>query len=550
MCGFSVYSKKYTNFKNAIHHSKKFVQFRGLDATETLDNRDHIFVHHRLSIVDHNNGLQPVSNDSGILVYNGEIHNFSLLGRKYYDQEFTGDTQFLFRLCLDNRLDLLSEVDGYFAFVYFDNSSREFTIARDFYGEKPLYASSDLLNFSSSINAVAELGPNNFTTKLRSLFAEERVEWQRILFKDFFEVPPNTLMKVSAEGLLLSKKIIYNTQLTKFEVENFMNQFDKAVENRMVADVGVAQSLSGGKDSGLVNISLLRSNLSVPRFTIKNTKQKFDESYFVKKIAAKYDIPLKIVEPTTKLGTDELVKTLVYQEVPSWDFGFIGFYIYYVEIAQSAKVILEGHGPDELHGGYQDFLMVKCFHNLFFHPRLFKQSFKELKIKTDRSFSSLFVSAILFLMRGAFLGKLEYISLRHYWKRQEKRLNSVLAVFDRATMHAQIESRSPFLSFKMNSFFRNYQREKNALISSKPYITECLAVLGDDYPLLNKKIGFTFGKNDAHLEFGKQILSYKQIKIIQVLYRVFPKKFVNRFAMFQIFHAAHLDYRNKSSAIL
>ena len=99
MCGFSVYNKNKITAQNAVKRSKKFVQYRGLDDTQVYDLDKNIFIHHRLSIVDHENGSQPLFNENGVLVFNGEIHNYQKLGKEYLNCEFTGDSQFLLSLC-------------------------------------------------------------------------------------------------------------------------------------------------------------------------------------------------------------------------------------------------------------------------------------------------------------------------------------------------------------------------------------------------------------------------------------------------------------------
>ena len=99
MCGFSVYNKIKFRPQNAVKQSKKFVQYRGLDDTQVYDLDKNIFIHHRLSIVDHENGSQPLFNENGVLVFNGEIHNYQELGKEYLNCNFTGDSQFLLSLC-------------------------------------------------------------------------------------------------------------------------------------------------------------------------------------------------------------------------------------------------------------------------------------------------------------------------------------------------------------------------------------------------------------------------------------------------------------------
>lgn len=545
MCGFSVYNKKEYTASSAFEKSKKFVQFRGLDDTQLHEEEKYFFVHHRLSIVDHENGSQPLCDDHGVLVFNGEIHNYQKLGKEYFNFEFTGDSQFLLSLCGHQRFDLLSEIDGYFSFVYYDRAREKIIAARDLYGEKPLYAAKNFQNFSSSLNDVGNLRKKTLAVKLESLFADEREDWQKILFDEFFEIPPNTIIQVNTDGELLSHETIYSHTALPFDSMSFMKSFNQAVYDRLIADVPVSQSLSGGKDSGLVNMSLVQANHDIPRFTIKNTKHEFDESGLVEKIAKQYDIQLSVIALDEKLGPEDLMKILVYQEVPSWDLSFIGFYSYYLQVAKSAKVIIEGHGPDELHGGYQDYLLVKLIQAIIKTPKMVTKISEELRSKTGRSAISLSWSAILFLLRGIILGKREYISLKHYWKKQDKRLSSVLAVFDRATMHAQIESRSPFLSQRLLPYFQTYRNEVTAENETKPYITKCLFTIDEKYPVLQKKIGFTFGNNDAYLKYSNLLLTKKQMLLISLIRYLLPKKLTNRLIMLELFHTAHVKFRSQ-----
>lgn len=546
MCGFSVYDKNDILSSSAIKRSEKFVQFRGCDDTQVYESEQHVFIHHRLSIVDKRNGSQPLVDNNGILVFNGEIHNYQSLGKKYFDRIFTGDSQFLFTLCLHSRFDILSEIDGYFAFVYYNVTKRNFYVARDLYGEKPLYASKNLKNFSSSLNDVAVLRKKTINQKIKSLFAQERVEWQNILFDDFFEVPANTIYNLDSDGKIISHKRIYSLTKTAFDNQKFMRSFNSAVQDRLIADVPVAQSLSGGKDSGLINIALIQKNLKIPRFTIKNTNSEVDESSFVQNIADKYELPLTQVTPKKCSDVDEFVKTLVYQEVPPWDFSFIGFYQYYQQVARSAKVIIEGHGPDELHGGYQDYILVKLIESLLGRSTKLREVYKELRTKTGRSIPSLIFSTFLFIVRGKIFRKKEYINLSAYWKMQEKRLHSVLSVFDRVTMHAQVESRSPFLSYKMMPYFEFYRNSNHIGHITKPYITSCISAADDDYPILAKKIGFTFGNNDKFSEYAILILRQRQLTFLKLSQVLLPKKMYNRLVMYEIFYAAHMKFRSWS----
>ena len=102
--------------------------------------------HRRLSIIDLSpSGHQPMVSDDGqsAIAFNGEIYNFLEIRRELESQgerfKSQSDTEVLLTLLRQSGTKWLPKLDAMFAFGYYDARNRELILARDAFGEKPLY---------------------------------------------------------------------------------------------------------------------------------------------------------------------------------------------------------------------------------------------------------------------------------------------------------------------------------------------------------------------------------------------------------------------------
>ena len=164
MCGFFAYiSKKKIEpiIKKRIDGLDFFLAHRGPDNQKKIVGSNYIFKHWRLKIQDLDaRSNQPFYDKNSILLFNGEIYNYKKIKKKLdknYNFKTTGDTEVLFKalsiLGKDKTLNLL---EGMFSFLHFDKNSKEIFLARDRFGQKPLYYYIDKSKFiiSSEIKAI------------------------------------------------------------------------------------------------------------------------------------------------------------------------------------------------------------------------------------------------------------------------------------------------------------------------------------------------------------------------------------------------------------
>ena len=107
----------------------------------------------RLSIIDLENGKQPISSsdNSIVLVCNGEIYNYRELKEKLISKGYVfktnSDVEVILHGYLEYGLEIIHQLRGMFAFCLWDSNKNRIWLARDRLGIKPLYYSSNQDNF-------------------------------------------------------------------------------------------------------------------------------------------------------------------------------------------------------------------------------------------------------------------------------------------------------------------------------------------------------------------------------------------------------------------
>ena len=161
MCGFVGFVDKEKNKKKIIKDMADMIKHRGPDSDGYFCDENVALGFRRLSIIDLNNGSQPIYNEDNtkVIVFNGEIYNYEELKTELlkcgHIFKTETDTEVLLHGYEEYREELLPKLRGMFAFVIYDTNSKELFAARDFYGIKPFYyyKNDDELLFSSEIKS-------------------------------------------------------------------------------------------------------------------------------------------------------------------------------------------------------------------------------------------------------------------------------------------------------------------------------------------------------------------------------------------------------------
>lgn len=340
----------------------------------------------RLSIVGLADGRQPICNEdrSVVVVFNGELFDHpqrraDLVARGHVFRT-SCDTEILVHLWEDHGEAMLPMLRGQFAFALFDSRRRVLILARDRFGICPLHWSrqGDWLYFGSEIKALLASGEVPAAVDPRGLdhlFTFFAMPSRRTTFAGISAIPPGKYLRLEWPGGAVAEPreheywdLDFPDQGAELDprderplVEEFRAAFDRAVEQRLRADVPVVGYLSGGIDSAAVCAAAARVRGSpVPTFTVRIATPRFDETSRAE-VAARY-----MGSRSTVVTCDGAVLSAAYPRVvaaadcPVVDTSCAALYCLSAEVQrQGFKVVLTGEGSDEALAGYAWFKVHK-----------------------------------------------------------------------------------------------------------------------------------------------------------------------------------------------
>ena len=251
----------------------------------------------RLSIIDLNTGKQPMyTTDKNIaIVFNGEIYNYRVLKQQLESAGVTfntsSDTEVILKLYEQKGVDAFKELDGMFAFSIHDKSKNKVYIARDFFGEKPLYYTKTTTDFiyGSELKSIVSCLPSKPDISKEALNLYFRLTYipaPYSIYKDVFKLSSNSYIDFDLNSDTYSvheieKQIPIERKEISFDSakKEVYNQVMESVESRSVADVSLGTFLSGGVDSSVVTHCLAEiSNDKVETFSIGFERKDYDET--------------------------------------------------------------------------------------------------------------------------------------------------------------------------------------------------------------------------------------------------------------------------------
>tara|TARA_B100001029_G_scaffold178455_1_gene185263 strand:+ start:311 stop:2128 length:1818 start_codon:yes stop_codon:yes gene_type:complete len=329
------------------------------------------FGHKRLSIIDIDGGKQPfISNDGNfIITYNGEIYNYielrKLLLAKGYAFRTYSDTEVLLNMFIEFGFEMLNMLNGIFAFAIYNKISKKLFLGRDQFGVKPLYFFNEknFFAFASEIKGLLAHPRVKFLInqdKLREYVVLQIPMGRDTFYNSISKLEPGHYMTVEMGKITSEKKywdLDYNIDETKSE-EEFSKELFLLLQNSTMlqvrSDVPIGSYLSGGIDSSIV--SILTSNNYPDKIKTFSGGYKvssdYDETNFANIVAKKIKSNHYEIFPTHQDFIDNFEKLVYHMDEPSGGPGIFSQYMVSKLASQHVKVVLGGHGGDELFGGY------------------------------------------------------------------------------------------------------------------------------------------------------------------------------------------------------
>ena len=398
ICGFANFQGNYIN-DNIIDEMGLTMKHRGPDSTEKYVDKYVSLHHNRLSVIDIENGSQPMSavhmGNEYIIVYNGEIYNTPELKAQIYNEfkikmKTNCDTEVVlwtYILYGDKCPEMLN---GIFAFAVYDTDKKEIFIARDRFGIKPLFytVKNGTFIFASEIKALLEypeIEPSIDEIGLWQLLYLSPVKISGSgIFKDINEIKPGYQGKYDSSGLKLFKYWSLEAKelnITSDEAaEHTRYLLTDAIKRQLVSDVPLCVFLSGGLDSSVISAVAAKEykaenkTLSSYSFEYEGNKTSFKSTLFQPQGDDEYAVYL-----ADYLGTNHTVLTAPTQSVVSSLFTATEYrdfpgqadidssLLYFCsKVKEKHTVAISGECSDEIFGGYPWFYRPEMLYKDFF----------------------------------------------------------------------------------------------------------------------------------------------------------------------------------------
>lgn len=520
--------------KEDFKASLDLLEHRGPDGYGIWEGIDNSILlgHRRLSILDlSENGKQPMEwADRYVITFNGEIYNYLELKleleRKGVSFRTTSDTEVLLALYAEEGKDCLKKLNGMWAFAIYDKQEKTLFLSRDRMGKKPLFYSQigDVFVFASEMKAIypylKEVTPDSDLINMAKddMFCYESTSSCLIKGIKRFPAASYGFYKNGNLDINIFWKPLDNLiQVPKRydeQVEMFRELFIDACKIRMRSDVPVGTALSGGIDSSatISTMSYVAKHLQGEysrdwqhAFVASFPGSIYDETAEAKRVAENVGVNATFINIDPLKDIDNIFyHSYMFEEL--YLTSPIPFIQLYGKIKQSGTTVtLDGHGSDELFGGYKNDIGAKVLDD---YPNLYKirQTLQTVSDVSDHQRKISFGRAYLELknikrqrLSGSVkyssengIDKLDHLNRRLYSSSFENVLPTLLRNYDRYAMINGVEIRMPFLDHRIVSFaFSIPSSSKIRNGFSKAIVRDSMkGFFPDDIRLLKRKVGF------------------------------------------------------------
>ena len=383
--------------KNVLTMANKLEHRGPDDAGVWLDKKLNVaFGHRRLAVIDITTaGHQPMLSHCGryVIVFNGEIYNHlalrdelektnksksTSLKSNQINWKGRSDTETLLEcISLWGVEKTLEVLVGMFAFALWDLRDNSLILARDRFGEKPLYYGwvNDIFIFGSELKSIRSFSEFNNPINRDALalyFQYSVIPAPHSIYQEIFKLEPGHFLSLQ-KNRLKQKDIkikpywqlknvvnsgIANLIKTESEaIKALKNTLIESVSMQSVADVPLGAFLSGGIDSSLI-AALMQEQSSRPieTFTVGFDEVGFDESIYASAVAKHLGTnhhELRVTPDDARAVIPQLHQ--LYDE-PFADSSQIPTYLICQAARQKVTVAISGDAGDELFGGYNRYL--------------------------------------------------------------------------------------------------------------------------------------------------------------------------------------------------
>lgn len=454
--------------------------------------------HRRFSIIDlSSSGHQPFldKDNTCCVVYNGEIYNYIELRAELENCGVVfrshSDTEVLLEAYKTWGVDCFRRCIGFWALALYDFQKKQLILSRDHLGKKPLYWTRirHRIYFASEIKSllrVPELAKNkkvnldaiwhwidaglrdmNSSTCFEGIFTLPSASWT--IVDENFPNKINTFWKIPDERMNEADISISKAAASVRET------LEKAVSIRLRSDVPLAFELSGGLDSSTILALAAKAHPErITTYTVRFSDPRWDEEPFARSVAKHYNIDYRVIDSPLDTIWHKILSFTYLQEEPFHSPNMqTNQAIWTLMRTHGTKVVLNGVAGDEMFAGYPRYFPDAQSENI--KTGNYYQYIKNALFRSERenSFRTLALSPAKFAWH---LLKYKQRAKSLHWRNSSYLRNIVapqtmyssrtltkslymdatntlipywLRLSDKVSMGVPIESRSPFLDYRV-----------------------------------------------------------------------------------------------------
>jgi asparagine synthase (glutamine-hydrolysing) len=379
MCGIAgvtrLNGEPVAGVQNALRAMSLLIKHRGPDGEGAwVHPRRHVgLAHRRLSIIDlTTTANQPMTDAAGNwLTFNGEIYNYIELREIIGVDQFRthSDTEVILKAYEKWGTDCLRHLRGMFSFALWDEKEQVLFCARDRFGIKPFYYTTQQGNFyfGSEVKALLPF-VDDIRTNPEAL--KEYLSFQfclqgKTLFDGIDELQPGHSLTVARGHISVRRywQVYYNLDFSHTEkhfTEKLIDLVEDSVKVHRRSDVPIGGYISGGLDSSIVaSLAARDDHRPFLGFTGKFAfDKKYDESPYARALAEWRGFELHEVDITAEDFRDHIRKVIYHLDYPVAGPGSFPQYMVSQLASKHRKVVLGGQGGDEIFGGYVRYLIA------------------------------------------------------------------------------------------------------------------------------------------------------------------------------------------------
>ena len=570
MCGIVGivnYRENISDQKSVIRNMSREISRRGPDEDGIFCEKHVNLAHKRLSIIDIENGKQPMSYKldevTYTIVYNGQIYNTEELRQILKDNGFKfeghSDTEVILKAYVFYGKDVCKHLNGIFALAIWNSKKEELFLARDHFGIKPLYYSfaGENLIFASEVKAILAHPASKAIidkTGISELFGLGPGHTQGISpFKGIEELEP-------AHFIVYNKNCFRKEEFWKIETkehtDNLKQTCEKlrflikdSIERQLVSDVPIGTLLSGGLDYSIItkyasDYYKRKYGKKLDTFSVdyvdqeknfvKNDFQPNTDNYYIDLMVNYLDTNHKKIVLDTPELFDSLEDAMIARDFPGMADVDSSYLLFFKNVKKDIKVALSGECSDEIFGGYPWYFREDTLNSNTFpwsialdeRQKLLHENISS-KINLKEYVSEKYeksLSKVEFLNTDTQDNKLhrKLIYLTSNWFMQ-----TLLDRTDRMSMQNGFEVRVPFCDYRIVEYAWNIPWEMKAYKGrEKGLLRYCMEGELPEEIIYRKKSPYPKTHNPSYTKIVKEKLSKIMQNIDAPINRLLNRKYI------------------------